>query len=100
MSLDTPASFTIIIHYHPSCCYPKYSNAVPGQARAVPAWEGLMGTILERKRRNRSVGCQGQILLKRDGKIIHRESKTFDRRQARRGMAGEAREGTGEARRP
>lgn len=41
-----------------------------------------MGTIIPRKRKDGSTGYQAQILIKRDGKIQHRETKTFDRRQA------------------
>jgi integrase len=41
-----------------------------------------MGTIIARKRKDRTTGYLAQILIKRKGKIVHRESKTFDRRQA------------------
>ena len=39
-----------------------------------------MGTIIERPRKNGSVAYLAQIGLMREGKIVHRESKTFDRR--------------------
>lgn len=41
-----------------------------------------MGTILTRKRKDGSKGFTALIRVKRDGAIIHTESKTFDRRQA------------------
>ncbi|PLW76786.1 site-specific integrase [Cohaesibacter celericrescens] len=40
-----------------------------------------MGTINERKRKNGSVAYCAQIVIKRDGNIVHRESKTFDRKR-------------------
>ncbi len=39
-----------------------------------------VGTIVERPRANGSVAYLAQILLKKDGKIVHRESRTFDRK--------------------
>lgn len=41
-----------------------------------------MGTIVERPRKDGSVGYMAQISVMRDRKIVHRESKTFDRRPA------------------
>lgn len=41
-----------------------------------------MGTLLPRKRKDGSTGYTALITLKRGGKIIHREAKTFDRKQA------------------
>jgi integrase len=41
-----------------------------------------MGTIVERPRRDGSVAYMAQIMIMRDRKIVHRESKTFDRRPA------------------
>lgn len=41
-----------------------------------------MGTIIGRTRRNGTTAYLAQILLKRKGQIIHRESQTFDRKQA------------------
>jgi integrase len=41
-----------------------------------------MGTIVTRKRKDGSTGYLAQIILKRDGKVVHQESQTFDRRQA------------------
>jgi len=41
-----------------------------------------MGTIVPRKRRDGSVGYTAQIRIRRDGKIVHSESQTFDRRPA------------------
>lgn len=41
-----------------------------------------MASILSRKRANGTVGHTALITLKRGGKIVHREAKTFDRRQA------------------
>jgi integrase len=41
-----------------------------------------MGTLIPRKRKDSSTGYTAPITPKRDGKITHREAKTFDRRQA------------------
>jgi integrase len=41
-----------------------------------------MGTIIPRKRSDGSTGYQAQLLIKRAGKIVHREGRTFDRKQA------------------
>jgi hypothetical protein len=41
-----------------------------------------MATIVPRKRKNGSTGYMAQIIIKRDSKVAHRESQTFDRRQA------------------
>ena len=41
-----------------------------------------MGTVIPRKRSNGSTGYQAQLLIKRRGKIVHREGRTFDRKQA------------------
>lgn len=41
-----------------------------------------MGTIIARKRKDGSTGYTAQIVIKRGGKIVHRESQTFDRKQA------------------
>lgn len=41
-----------------------------------------MGTIIARKRKDGSTGYTAQILVKRKGSILHREARTFDRRQA------------------
>lgn len=40
-----------------------------------------MGTVLTKKRSDGSIKYQGQIAIKRDGKL-HREARTFDRKQA------------------
>jgi hypothetical protein len=41
-----------------------------------------MGTVIPRKRRDGSTAYQAQLLIKRGGKILHREGRTFDRKQA------------------
>lgn len=41
-----------------------------------------MGTIVERPRKDGTVGYMAQISIMRDRKIVHRESRTFDRRPA------------------
>lgn len=41
-----------------------------------------MGTIIPRKRKSGSTGYHAQVLIKRRGAIVHRESRTFDRKQA------------------
>ena len=43
-----------------------------------------MGTILSRKRKDGSVGYTALIRIKRDGKIIHSETETFERNQVAR----------------
>jgi integrase len=43
-----------------------------------------MGTVIGRTRKDGTTAYLAQILLKRKGKIVHRESKTFDRKQAAR----------------
>jgi hypothetical protein len=54
------------------------------RAHAVPrfASEEEMGTIIPRKRKSGSTGYHAQLFIKRQGAIIHRESRTFDRKQA------------------
>ena len=42
-----------------------------------------MGTILPRKRKDGTTGFTALITLKQNGKIAHREAKTFDRRRRR-----------------
>lgn len=41
-----------------------------------------MGTIIARKRKDGTTGFTAQIVKKQNGKIAHREAKTFDRKQA------------------
>lgn len=41
-----------------------------------------MGTIVARKRKNGSMSYNAQLVIKRAGVILHRETRTFDRRQA------------------
>ncbi|WP_340672629.1 tyrosine-type recombinase/integrase [Bradyrhizobium ottawaense] len=41
-----------------------------------------MGTIIARKRKDGTTGFTAQVLKKQAGKIVWREAKTFDRRQA------------------
>lgn len=41
-----------------------------------------MGTVSARKRSDGTTGYTAQIRLKRAGKVVHTESRTFDRRQA------------------
>jgi integrase len=40
-----------------------------------------MASILERKRKDGTPSFLAQIVVKRDGKIVHREAKTFDKRR-------------------
>lgn len=40
-----------------------------------------MGTIVSRRRKDGSLGYTAQIRVKRDGKLVHSEAATFDRRQ-------------------
>ena len=41
-----------------------------------------MGHIVPRKRKDGSTGYTAQIVIKKGGKVAHREAQTFDRRQA------------------
>jgi integrase len=41
-----------------------------------------MGTIIPRKRKDGTTAHLAQLLIKRAGAIVHRESRTFDRKQA------------------
>lgn len=41
-----------------------------------------METIIARKRKDGTTAHLAQLLLKRGGAIVHRESRTFDRKQA------------------
>jgi len=41
-----------------------------------------MGNILQRERKDESIGYAAVIRLKQDGKVLLTETKTFDRRQA------------------
>jgi integrase len=41
-----------------------------------------MGTIITRPRKDGTDGHTAQIIIKRRGEIVHREAKTFDRKQA------------------
>lgn len=41
-----------------------------------------MGTIIPRKRRTGTTAYHAQLTIKRGGKIAHRETRTFDRKQA------------------
>lgn len=43
-----------------------------------------MGTIVSRKRKDGSFGHTTQIRIKKDGKVIHSESETFDQEPAAR----------------
>jgi integrase len=40
-----------------------------------------MGTIIPRKRNDGSTAYRAQIVIKREGKVVHRENETFDRKQ-------------------
>ena len=43
---------------------------------------GILGTILQRERKDKSIGYTAVIRLKQGGKVVLTETKTFDRRQA------------------
>lgn len=43
-----------------------------------------MGTIVTRKRKDGSTGHHAQVAIKRGGAIVHRETRTFDRRRSER----------------
>lgn len=40
-----------------------------------------MGTITPRKRKDGSTGYKAQVRIKKDGKVVHQETETFDRKQ-------------------
>jgi integrase len=44
--------------------------------------EQLMGTIVARKRKDGTTAHLAQLVVKREGLIVHREARTFDRKQA------------------
>lgn len=46
-----------------------------------------MATIMPRKRGDGTIGYQAQILISREGRKPHRETKTFEREQAARTWA-------------
>ena len=41
-----------------------------------------MGTIIGRSRKDSSKAFTAQIVIKKDGVIVHREAQTFDRKPA------------------
>jgi hypothetical protein len=41
-----------------------------------------MGTVIERTRKDHSKAFTAQIVIKKDGRTVHREAQTFDRKQA------------------
>ena len=41
-----------------------------------------MGTIVPRKRKNGTTAYHAQVIIKRDGRIAYRETRTFDRKAA------------------
>jgi hypothetical protein len=41
-----------------------------------------MGTIVQRKRGDGTIGYMAQVRVKQKGKVVHAETKTFDRKQA------------------
>jgi hypothetical protein len=41
-----------------------------------------MGSIIVRTRKDDSKGYTAHIVIKKGGKIVHRETQTFDRKQA------------------
>lgn len=49
---------------------------------AVPARRWIVGTIIARRRKDGSTAYHAQIVVKREGKVLHRETRTFERRQA------------------
>lgn len=47
-----------------------------------------MGTIVPRRRKNGSTAYMAKIIIKREGKVVLRETQTFDRRPAAAGWIG------------
>ena len=45
-------------------------------------WRRQMGTIIGRSRKDGPKSFTAQIVIKKDGVIIHREAQTFDRKPA------------------
>lgn len=64
--------------------FPDVSPAKVRRRRTRGSQVVPMGTIVPRTRKDGTTGHSAQIVIKRDAKIVHRESKTFDRRQAAR----------------
>ena len=72
-----PVSFPLVFARFRSFSDQKYDAVVlKGACRTA------MGTIIARERKDRTIGYTAQILIKKKGKIVHREAQTFDRRQA------------------
>src|SRR6202047_1677796 len=78
----------ILAHY---CLFfaSEYNNVVRLNVvlyrRVVPKrqpWGQLMGTIVARKRKDGTTAHLAQLVVKRNGLIVHREARTFDRKQA------------------
>ena len=55
--------------------------------KVSPTWSRYMATIRTRTRRDGSVAYLTEVRIKRNGAIVHRESKTFDRRGQARAWA-------------
>ena len=60
----------------------QYNIVVPQWRHVVP-----LGTILARKRKDGTTGYTAQIVRKQNGKIVHREAKTFNREREARAWA-------------
>jgi len=63
----------------------SFASISETRARFFRTQHGMMyqmGTITERKRKDGTTAHYAQILIKRKGRIVHREAQTFDRRQA------------------
>jgi integrase len=80
---DLLYSFTLVFpDIRPFSCL-NYSHAVPQSPCCTTIFlKDEMGTIIPRKRKSGSTGYHAQLLIKRRGAIVHRESRTFDRKQA------------------
>lgn len=62
--------------------FPAIFGARVRQCNTVPGHVVPMGTIISRPRKDGTLGHTAQIVIKRQGKIVHREAATFDRKPA------------------
>ena len=51
-------------------------------ALSFSSWTVKMATSRARRRQNGSLAYLAEVRIKKDGRLVHRESKTFDKRRA------------------
>ncbi|MDR3448192.1 MAG: hypothetical protein P4M15_00310, partial [Alphaproteobacteria bacterium] len=79
-SMDCAISLTVLSH--PENCQVRPSLQLT--TTHVVKWRAnvVVGSIIERRRKDGSTAYMAQIMLMREGKIAHRENQTFDRKPA------------------